>query len=192
MGIVTGTSLAQENFAIDAPRYPYQASNNSVQEDQIKDLVRLAQQYFNAVCRDSGRGDVCYDYIDLKGEKDTEYGYRYVDFESYSDLVYDVQGSFQAPSLVLSEDFCNTLDQDAHFEFKKSKKTSSDCSWTVTNGMSSDTSVSVKVGVPTLAETSFSESISLNYASTQGQSVTHEDDWEIDNYIPVPAHYYSD
>ena len=101
-----------------------------------------------------------------------------------------MQGSFQAPSLVLSEDFCNTLDQDAHFEFKKSKKTSSDCSWTVTNGMSSDTSVSFKVGVPTLAETSFSESISLNYATTQGQSVTHEDDWEIDNYIPVPAHQY--
>ena len=33
----------------------------------IKNLDNLAAAYFNQICRDNGRGDGCYDWVDING-----------------------------------------------------------------------------------------------------------------------------
>ncbi len=130
----------------------------------IKNLQDLASAYFNGVCRENGRSDGCYKYVDIDGKQDSNYPYRRVDVIDTSNLVYSVLQQIQKPSLVLSQDYCNSLDEAGSFEFHKTTTTTSQFTWSVTQGLTSTNEISVKVGVPELLETQYSESIQLSFS----------------------------
>lgn len=115
---------------------------------------------------------------------------RKVQVVDVSQLKYDVVQKIDRPSLVLTEDYCNSLSESGSFRFSKSTSTSSTCTWTVTSGMSLQSGVTATVGIPVLAEMTFSESIQLNFASSSSQSTNHVDAWTIDTDVPVPPFTY--
>ncbi|CDW91853.1 UNKNOWN [Stylonychia lemnae] len=156
----------------------------------IKNLQDLANEYFNTICRQNGRDNGCYKYVDIQGQQDHNWPQRKVEVMDVAQLKYDVKQKITRPSLVLSQDYCNSLSKDGSFNFEKSTTTSTTCTWSVTEGLSYQNSVSVKVSIPELAETSFSESITLSMSSTQSQSTTHTDNWQISTTVPVPSQTY--
>jgi hypothetical protein len=161
-----------------------------VTDSQIKNLDNIAVEFFNNICRQQGRSDGCYKYVDLYGKADRNWPSRRVDVVDISKLAYSVVQSISQPSFILSEDYCNSLSESGSFRFTKTKSVSSTCSWTVTSGIQYQNSISATVGIPELAQTSFSESINMNFASTSSQSTTHVDSWEIDTVVPVPPFTY--
>jgi len=60
----------------------------------------------------------------------------------------------------------------------------------LTAGIKSTSTITEKVGIPNLEETSFSESIELSLSTTVGGSVSHVQTWGISDDIPVPANTY--
>lgn len=163
----------------------YKAANADV-----KNLDYLAVAFYNGICHQNGRGDGCYKYVDLYGKQDHNWPSRKVDVVDIAKLQYSVTQKIDKPSLVLTQDYCNSLSESGSFRFTKSTSTSSECSWSVTSGISFGGGVTANVGIPMLAEMSFSESINLNFASTDAQSTTHTDAWEIDTEVPVPPFTY--
>ena len=108
-----------------------------------------------------------------------------------NNMKYNVIETIEKPSLVISQDYCNSLTKDAYFQFKKRSETGSICSWSVTDGLSIGTSIEFRVGLPFFG-TKFKEEINMTFSKTESQTTTHLDAWEIDNYIPVPALTYVD
>eukprot|EP00347_Sterkiella_histriomuscorum_P009460 403341132 len=157
---------------------------------QIKDLDALTIQYFNNICQQHGRQNNCWDWLDMKGERDHNWPFRKTEVIDVSKLLYQVKQKIEKPSLVLSQDYCNSLKKDGSFDFKKSTSTSSTCSWSVTEGLQYQSGISATVGVPAFASTTFSEQITLSFSSTQSQEVAHVDTWEISTTVPVEAQTY--
>jgi len=106
------------------------------------------------------------------------------------DLQYKVQDKITKPSLILSQEFNNTLPDPATMHFKQGQAVSSTCSWSLTAGIKSTSTITEKVGIPSLEETTFTESIELSLSTTVGGSTTHSQNWEINDDIPVPANTY--
>ena len=102
----------------------------------IKNLEALANQYFNNVCHENGREDNCFEWVDLNGQKDPHSPFRKVEVVDVSKLRYSIVQEVSKPSLVLSQDYCNSLKHMGSFSFKKSSSSSSECSWSVTSGIS--------------------------------------------------------
>ena len=111
--------------------------------------------------------------------------------DDVKNMQYHVIEEISKPSLTLSQDYCNSLEKDAYFQFKKSSETGSLCTWSVTDSISIGTSIEFTVGVPFFG-TKFKEEINMTFSKTESQSTIHVDKWEIDNYIPVPARTYVD
>lgn len=107
-------------------------------------------------------------------------------------MEYSVIEQIEKPSLVLKQDFCNPLSLDTWFTFKKSTETSSDCSWTVTEGMAFGQSIHASIGIPAFGGVEFEESLNMSFSKTETQSTSHKDRWEIESNIPVPALTYVD
>ena len=95
----------------------------------IKNLDNLAVQFYNNICHQNGRGDGCFKYVDLYGVQDKNFPYRKVSVIDISQLQYSVIQQITKPSLVLSQDYCNSLGESGSFAFRKSTSTSSTCSW---------------------------------------------------------------
>jgi hypothetical protein len=68
--------------------------------------------------------------------------------------------------LALSQNFNNSLDAAATMHFKKGSTVSSTCSWSVTAGVKSTTTIEETVKIPELEETSFKESLELSLSTT--------------------------
>ena len=45
----------------------------------IKNLENLAVAYFNQMCRDHGRSDGCFKYVDIYGQRDSKWPQRKVE-----------------------------------------------------------------------------------------------------------------
>jgi hypothetical protein len=156
----------------------------------VKDLNLIATQFFNNICKQNGRGDFCFKYVDLKGVMDKNWPNRRVDIEDVEQLKYNVTQTAFQPSLILSQDYCNSLPADGSFRFSKSTQTSSTCAWSVSKGLSFSEGITATVGIPNLAGFSFSENFQMQFNETRSQTVTHTDSWSIDSTVPVPAHTY--
>ena len=116
------------------------------------------------MCHQAGRGDGCFNWVDLYGVKDGNHPNRKVSVVDISSLRYSVVQTIEKPSLVLSQDYCNSLSEAGSFRFSKTTSTSSMCSWTVTSGLRYGSSISATVGIPSLAQTTFSESIEMSFS----------------------------
>jgi len=60
----------------------------------------------------------------------------------------------------------------------------------MTAGIKSTSTISEKVSIPALEETTFTESLELSLSTTASQSTTHTRNWSIDDTIKVPANTY--
>lgn len=181
--------LAQQIY--NGPRVQLSPTNygDAVLPD-VKNLNDLAHAFYDKMCRDAGRSPGCYKYVDIEGKQDSNWPQRRVDVISVDNLQYSVIQTVDQPSLILSQDYCNSLSADGSFRFSKGAETSSTCSWSVTSGISSTTSIEISESIPALGGTKFTESINLSLSSTTSQSTSHKDTWSIDATVPAPAHTY--
>lgn len=91
------------------------------------------------------------------------------------------------PAFVLSQNYCNTLSKDGQFIFRKTTQTSSQASWTVSEGISTGTAWSIKIGYPRYFGGSFSTQKNITFSKTDSSIETHLESWEIDITVPVPS-----
>lgn len=154
---------------------------------EVQDLEDLAKNFYNNMCRQAGRKDGCYKYVDLKGQQDKNWPGRRVNIEEVQGLQYTVIDTIAKPSLVLSQDYCNSLSLNTAFLFRKRTETSATAEWEFTDTISWGQSITASVGIPAFGGIKFTESLNMSWSTTEKQSTTHSDIWEIDTMVPVPA-----
>ena len=102
----------------------------------------------------------------MNGVQDRNWPGRRVNIKEVKGLKYQVIETISKPSLVLSQDYCNSLSINGEFKFKKSTETGSSASWTVTDSISFGSSITAYVGIPSLGGVKFTESINMTFEKT--------------------------
>lgn len=92
------------------------------------------------------------------------------------------------PGQILTSSFNNNSGGVGSAHFKKSKQTTTTFSWSITEGIELGISEEITAGVPEVAQSKTTLSVKLSLSSTQGQSKSETESWEIDRTISVPAH----
>jgi len=158
---------------------------------QIVDLNTIASDFFHDYCKNvAHRDQSCLKWLDLTDGHDKNWPQRAIKVRSTENLVYKVRQKISKPSLTLSQDYCNTLNESGSFTFKKSKEVSSTCSWSVTTGLKITESITETVKIPELESTSFTETVEMDFSTTATSSTEHKDTWEVDSVVPVPPKTY--
>ena len=103
---------------------------NDYNKQEVKDLENLAVQFYQAMCRQNGRKDNCFKWVDIhETHPEERHLERQLLVDEMNNLQYHLLETIEKPSLILSQDYCNSLEKDAYFQFKKSTETGSVCTW---------------------------------------------------------------
>ena len=91
------------------------------------------------------------------------------------------------PGIVVTDTTTNDTSLEQDSVFKHTKTTTSSFTWSMKETISIGFSLSFTVGVPEVASATTSMTTDLSLESTQGQTKTESQSWEIDRNVKVPA-----
>lgn len=92
------------------------------------------------------------------------------------------------PGQILTSSFNNDSDGVGSAVFKKSKQTTTSFTWSITEGLELGISEEITAGVPEVAQSKTTLSAKISLSSTQGETKSETNTWEIDRTISVPPY----
>lgn len=116
--------------------------------------------------------------------------HRYQTNVDSSELSYDPFAPNPKPGSISSikTNFNNDASLQQSLTYKQSASTTQSFNWSVTEALKLGLKVSVKAGVPLVAEVTSEFSTELNLSSTQGASSTESQSWEVMQPVLCPPH----
>lgn len=94
------------------------------------------------------------------------------------------------PDSLYSGSYSNDSSTQDTFVFKKAESTTASFTWSITEGLKAGAKTTVEVGIPKIADGKLQVYAELNVASTQGETKSKTQSWEVNTNIGVAPHTY--
>ncbi len=158
---------------------------SSIPSQHISDLQDLAQQWGDAFSKHFGTTCRWVDLLATRPEM-TQYQ-KYKIGAKVTNVSYEGSGTaIDMPGIVVTDQTINDTSLVQTSIFKHTKSTSSTFTWTIEEAISVGISLTVKIGVPLVCSATTNITANISFDSTQSDTKTETQDWEIDRQVSVP------
>lgn len=161
--------------------------SNSDPGQYVSDLQDLAQKWGNAFSKHYGT--TCR-WVDLHATRLEMAQYQqYKIAAKVTNVRYKRSGTaIDMPGVVVTDTTINDTSLVQKSIFKHTKSTTSTFTWTVKETISIGFSLTFTVGVPPECSSTATITANISVDSTQSDTKTEKEDWEIDRNVAVPPH----